>query len=193
MIGLLLFITFTSTNAYRFIVPNRAQECVYSEIKDIEKVIVEIGVISGGNKDIAFTVTDPSGSNIYSIVYEEGKYNNYIYVNTKTPGVYSFCFDNTMSLYTSKLVEFKLQLEQIQPATEQEVKSIKTKLQQVSTYLNDAKNDQRRLRIRENRNRQTGDATNLRTTILFLIGCFVIMAMGCFQVWYIKRQFKRGR
>ncbi|ELP85550.1 transmembrane emp24 domain containing protein 2 precursor, putative [Entamoeba invadens IP1] len=187
-----LLVLCSLSEGYRFVVQNRAIECVYADITGVERVVSEIAVVSGGNRDIAFKISDPAGNNIYSIVYQEGKYSNLINVNTKTPGTYSFCFDNSMSLYTGKLVEFKLQTEKVEPATTEEVKSIKTKLSQVATYLNDARNDQRRLRTREIRNKKTGDGTNLRTLILFFVGCVVIVVMGLFQIWYIKRQFKRG-
>lgn len=109
-------------------------------------------------------INDPSGANIYSLTYEEGKYNNLINVNTKTPGTYAFCFDNSMSIYTSKIVEFKLHEDTVEPATKTEVQSVKTKLSQVATFLNDARNDQRRLRAREARNRKSLGASLPPTT-----------------------------
>ncbi|KAL7722965.1 GOLD domain-containing protein [Entamoeba marina] len=189
---LLAFLFAFQVSAYRFIVDSRSQECVYADL-NVERVVAEIGVVSGSNKDIGFKVANPSGTYIYSLVYEEGKHNNYFNINTKEQGTYSFCFDNSMSLYSAKMVDFKLNLEESAPATKEEVSSIETKLEQVKSYLADARSDQKRFRNREARNRKTGDATNLRTTALFFIGCFIIAAMGLFQVWYIKRQFKRGR
>ena len=191
--NLLFVITLLSTvNAYRFIVNQREQECVFLEVTQQKKIVADLSVASGGNRDIAFKVYDPNEREIYSLIYEEGKYSNLIYINAQTEGTYQFCLDNTMSMKTPKTVEFKLKDEEVEPATEDEVKSIKTKLSQVYSFLDDATYDQKRLRIRERRNKKTNDGTNLRTTILFFVGCVVIIVMAAFQIWYIKKQFRTG-
>ena len=188
-----LFLFVTVLNAYKFVVDNRVEECVYADIKSTERVILDVDVLAGGNKDIVFKAKNPAGNEVLNQLIEDGKTTGAMNLRTADDGTYAFCFDNSMSLYTSKIVEFKISLPEVQAATSEEVNSIENKLKQVGNQLISARQDQKRFRNREARNRRTGDATNLRVTALFFGGCLVIMIMGVFQVWYIKRCFRRGK
>lgn len=66
MLAILLLASLSCADAYRFTVSSRAQECIYSDINGVDRVVAEIGVISGGNKDIVFKVRSNAPHCVYS-------------------------------------------------------------------------------------------------------------------------------
>ena len=109
--------------------------------------------MSRGATDVQ--VQNPAGIYVYSALFEENKYQNLISINTAENGVYAFCFDNTMSLYTPKLIDFAIKSGTATPATRDEVSTLETKLTQIESYLKDAQSSQKRFRNRERRNRRS--------------------------------------
>lgn len=62
-------------------------------------------VISGGDLDINLSIRDPNGA---IIITEQRKNDNLHRLDGRVPGEYQICFDNSFSMFQSKLVFFEV-------------------------------------------------------------------------------------
>jgi len=62
-------------------------------------------VQSGGSFDINYSVTGPNGR--YIMDGEKERQGDFVFT-ARDPGEYKFCFNNEMSTYTEKFVDFEI-------------------------------------------------------------------------------------
>lgn len=83
--------------------------CFYADVdKAYEKIGFYFAVQSGGSFDIDFDIKDPNGK----VILDGKKERQGDYVLTANfAGEYAFCFENDMSSFTEKLVDFDIMVE----------------------------------------------------------------------------------
>ncbi|KAG8746483.1 hypothetical protein FRC10_004923 [Ceratobasidium sp. 414] len=86
-------------------IPPSQRLCFFA---DVDKEGEKIGVQSGGDFDIDFEVKDPANEQILDGQRE--RQGDYVFTANKV-GEYSFCFENDMSSFTEKLVDFDIMVE----------------------------------------------------------------------------------
>ena len=66
---------------------------------------------SGGSFDINYSVTGPNGR--YIMDGEKERQGDFVFT-ARDPGEYKFCFNNEMSTYTEKFVDFEISVSEPQ-------------------------------------------------------------------------------
>ena len=85
----------------------KTSECFYQKITASSKVAFEYRVTRGGLLDINIKVTAPSGRVLHQeLHFFRGADEGVTKFDAEEDGVYSFCFDNEMSRWTAKVVDF---------------------------------------------------------------------------------------
>jgi hypothetical protein len=166
-------------------------------------------VVRGGLLDIKIKITDPNGVNVVDrIAYfnkeddalneAEGRVN---FVATSS-GIYSICFDNTMSRWTAKVVSFFVlndaavdpkdsvaRLQDLGPTVDAVIK--------IADELDSIESIQHHMRVREQAHRDSTLTTNSRVQWLALMEAVLLISLTLFQIKYIRNWFSetssRGR
>lgn len=90
----------------------KTTECFYQKLDAGTPAQLEFVVTRGGLLDINVKVTNPSGATLHEALYfsHDGE-ETVLKIDTSETGVYSFCFDNEMSRWTAKVVNFEIVIE----------------------------------------------------------------------------------
>ncbi|EMC94233.1 hypothetical protein BAUCODRAFT_150425 [Baudoinia panamericana UAMH 10762] len=205
LLGLLALLT-TSVSAtaltYKF-VPNE-KECFYAYVdKQGAKVAFYFAVQSGGSFDIDYSVYGPTSEpNKDRVVLEGQKERQGDFVFTaNNVGEYRFCFDNTMSTLTDKLVDFEIAVENeprpLLPtragATPEQLSGVEETILKLSGQISTLTRQQKYFRTRENRNFSTVRSTEKRIFNFSLMEVGLMVAMAGLQVFIVRQFFTGGR
>ncbi|KAI5480905.1 endosomal cargo receptor [Pseudohyphozyma bogoriensis] len=170
----------------------RADACSF-----LAQVGFYFAVQSGGSFDIDWTVTDPKDTIV--IEGERERQGDYIFT-AYLVGEYSFCFNNDMSSFSEKLVDFDIMVESeprpVAPAkptalTEQ-TSSLEESIYKLSGSLSSIQRTQKYFRTREHRKVSTVQSTHWRIFMFSISESILMCGMSAFQVWVVQRFF-RGR
>ncbi|MCJ1430446.1 hypothetical protein MMC29_008364, partial [Sticta canariensis] len=131
------------------------------------KLAFYFAVQSGGSFDIDYSVVGPGDK----IVMETQKERQGDFVFTaKETGEYRFCFDNDMSTFAEKMVDFEIavenetraQLPSKQGTSPEQTSALEESIYKVSGQLSTINRNQKYFRTRENRNFSTVKSTESR-------------------------------
>ncbi|XP_075798854.1 transmembrane emp24 domain-containing protein 5 isoform X2 [Microtus pennsylvanicus] len=102
---------------FTFTLPAGQKECFYQPMPLKASLEIEYQVLDGAGLDIDFHLTSPEGR---TLVFEQRKSDGVHTVETEV-GDYMFCFDNTFSTISEKVIFFELILDNMgEEAQEQE-------------------------------------------------------------------------
>lgn len=113
-------------------------------------------------------------------------------------GDYSFCFDNEMSTFAEKFVDFEIavenesraQLPSKQGTTPEQTSVLEESIFKVSGQLSTISRNQKYFRTRENRNFATVNSTEGRIINFSMIQIGLIICMGALQVFVVRFFFQ---
>jgi hypothetical protein len=113
-------------------------------------------------------------------------------------GDYSFCFDNEMSTFAEKYVDFEIavenesraQLPSKQGTTPEQTSALEESIFKVSGQLSTISRNQKYFRTRENRNFATVNSTEGRIINFSMIQIGLIICMGALQVFVVRFFFQ---
>lgn len=113
-------------------------------------------------------------------------------------GDYSFCFDNEMSTFAEKYVDFEIavenearaQLPSKQGTTPEQTSVLEESIFKVSGQLSTISRNQKYFRTRENRNFATVNSTEGRIINFSMIQIGLIICMGALQVFVVRFFFQ---
>ncbi|BGP67415.1 Protein ERP3 [Rhodotorula toruloides] len=169
--------------------------CFYAAVdKAGEKVGFYFAVQSGGSFDIDWMVTDPTDTIV--IEGQRERQGDYIFTAHHV-GEYSFCFNNDMSSFSEKLVDFDIMVESeprpVAPAkptalTEQ-TSALEESIYKLSGSLSSIQRTQKYFRTRENRNVSTVRSTEWRILTFSMMESALMIGMSAAQVWIVQRFF----
>ncbi|EGG14955.1 emp24/gp25L/p24 family protein [Cavenderia fasciculata] len=169
----------------------KSQECYFEFIESGKTSLILYQVIRGGLLDIDFRLFDPRGNTLVSRLHFDTTMKGRQTFTAAESGAYKLCFNNEMSRFTPKVVTFTWTLEDsdkdfvksdtLNPM-EQSIHKIERTLQSISV-------EQKKLRYREQTNRDTSENTNGRVIWYSIIQVFVLISMGIGQIWYLRRWF----
>lgn len=92
---------------FTFTLPAGRKECFYQPMPLKASLEIEYQVLDGGELDIDFHLTSPEGR---TLVFEQRKSDGVHTIETED-GDYMFCFDNTFSTISEKVIFFELILD----------------------------------------------------------------------------------
>ncbi|KAG5921000.1 hypothetical protein E4U61_007231 [Claviceps capensis] len=174
--------------------------CFYAETKtDNEKIAFYFAVQSGGSFDIDYLVEGPNNKII--LKGEKERQGDFVF-NAQHAGEYSFCFNNEMSTFAEKLVDFEISVDNedrtaklpSKPGTSLEQTSeLEQSVFKISSQLSTITRNQKYFRTRENRNFATVNSTEIRIVNFSVIQILLIVCMGALQVFIVRFFFQGAR
>ncbi|KAF2859742.1 EMP24-GP25L family protein [Piedraia hortae CBS 480.64] len=202
LLGLLVCGSVATSLTYK-LAPND-KECFYAQVdKPGAKVAFYFAVQSGGSFDIDYTVFGPSLEPRKDKVISDGqkeRQGDFVFTAERA-GEYRFCFDNTMSTMSEKLVNFEIaveneprsQIPQKAGATPEQLSGVEETILKLSGEVSSLIRHQKYFRTRENRNFSTVRSTEKRIFNFSLVESALMVAMAGLQVFVVKMFFTGGR
>jgi hypothetical protein len=163
----------------------RTEECFVEEASKGSAATLQFQVTAGGLLDIDVSIYNTDGSLLKSwSVATEGKHT----WTPETDGKYKFCFGNQMARWTPKWVSFYLS-QGVNPnlAKIEHIDPIERTIMELSDGLTELQEEQKYLRSVERVHRETIETTNVRMLYWSMFEVFVLITMGFFQIYYLKR------
>ncbi|OAA66980.1 endosomal cargo receptor [Niveomyces insectorum RCEF 264] len=163
-----------------------------------EKIAFYFAVQSGGSFDVNYDVTDPNGKIVLEGLNE--RQGDFVFTANEV-GEYRFCFNNEMSTYTDKYVDFevavenesRVELPSKQGSSSEQTSKLSESAFKISGQLSTITRNQKYFRTRENRNFSTVRSTEKRILNFSFIQSGLIVCMGALQVFVVRFFFQGAR
>ncbi|KAF2993463.1 hypothetical protein G7054_g5479 [Neopestalotiopsis clavispora] len=199
-VGLLAWlISLVSATALTYRLGANEKACFYAvSPKENTKMAFYFAVQSGGSFDLDYEVTGPEEKIILS--GEKERQGDFVFTAQRA-GDYKFCFNNDMSTYTEKVVDFEIavedevraQLPAKQGTSPEQTSALEESIYKVSGQLSTITRNQKYFRTRENRNFSTVRSTEKRIANFSMIQCAMVICMGGLQVFVVRFFFQGAR
>eukprot|EP01114_Cavostelium_apophysatum_P003358 TRINITY_DN1318_c0_g3_i1.p1 TRINITY_DN1318_c0_g3~~TRINITY_DN1318_c0_g3_i1.p1 ORF type:complete len:215 (-),score=45.82 TRINITY_DN1318_c0_g3_i1:51-695(-) len=176
----------------------KAKDCFYYDATANEGMKLQLFVTRGGLLDIDLRINGPNGQIFSGLVFESSTQE----FHATMDGTFEICFSNEMARWTPKIVAFELLIdgadkeffEKPNLGTEDAVTKgtldpLHKTVKDISKTLDGVVKDQKYLRIREQRHRDTADNTNSRILTYSIGESVVLIALSLGQVFYLRRVF----
>uniref|UniRef100_A0A8C5KGT1 GOLD domain-containing protein n=1 Tax=Jaculus jaculus TaxID=51337 RepID=A0A8C5KGT1_JACJA len=181
------------------------KECFYQPMPPKASLEIEYQVLDGAELDIDFHLASPEGK---TLVFEQRKSDGVHTVETEV-GDYMFCFDNTFSTISEKVIFFELILDNMgEQEQEQEdwkkyitgtdMLEMKTEdmlesINSIKSRLSKSGNIQTVLRAFEARDRNIQESNFDRVRFWSMVNLVVVVVVSAIQVYMLKRLFEDNR
>ncbi|KAI0600543.1 emp24/gp25L/p24 family/GOLD-domain-containing protein [Biscogniauxia sp. FL1348] len=199
-VGLLAWlVSLVSATALTYKLSANEKVCFYAAPERIgSKIAFYFAVQSGGSFDIDYVVSGPSDKVILD--GEKERQGDFVFTANEI-GEYKFCFNNEMSTYSEKFVDFEIAVEDEQRAqipvkqgsTPEQTSALEESIYKISGQLSTITRNQKYFRTRENRNFSTVRSTEGRIVNFSLIQCMMVICMGGLQVFVVRFFFQGAR
>ena len=206
-VGVLLLILAFSTcecGLTRQVEP-KISECYFYDVTSGERLTVRYEVTRGGLLDIIFDVKF-NGNQIHNEKHfsteSAGKFSH----EASSDGQFQICFDNTMSRWTAKVVDFDIfvgdihefrtnkespdKLKMSEMLLSEDLKALETEADRITKQLDKTVRSQKFLLNREKRHRELSDNNNSRALSMAFLEAGILMAISVIQVLLVRRMFQ---
>lgn len=162
------------------------------------KVAFYFAVQSGGSFDVDYSIIGPGDY----VVAEGSKERQGDFVFTaQSIGEYRFCFNNEMSTFAEKMVDFEIaveneeraQLPSRQGASPEQASALEESIYKLSAQLSTISRNQKYFRTRENRNFSTVRSTERRIFNFSVLESLMMVSMAGLQVFIVRFFFQGAR
>ncbi|BFZ64734.1 p24 complex component [Saitoella coloradoensis] len=192
---LLLLLAAALAIAHTVNVRPHVRECFHESLHrgDTMTVSFQVGVGDGGNGDIDFWLTDPKDSVLISDLKSSTGDHSF---EAQHDGTYRYCFSNEMSSISTKEVSFNVHGIVYVPENQNDPDHsdpVEKEIRELADLLNAVKDEQEYIVVRERRHRNTAESTNTRVKWWSVTQGIVLVCVGVFQVFYLKRFFEVKR
>ncbi|KAL0633877.1 p24 complex component [Maublancomyces gigas] len=172
-----------------------ARECFFETLHKEDRMSVTFQVGDrefggAGNLDVDFWIQDPAGS---LKVSERGVSSGTHSFDAALDGRYTYCFSNENSNVMSKEVAFNVHGVVYVAEDPSQADPLEREVKVLGELLNEIKDEQEYIVIREQVHRNTAESTNSRVKWWSIFQLGVVGGNGVFQVWYLKRFFEVKR
>ncbi|KAM9973646.1 hypothetical protein ACTFIW_010760 [Dictyostelium discoideum] len=200
-----------SSSALTLQVEPKSQECFYNFIESGKTSLLLYQVIRGGLLDInvkiishsycfshsspspsSLLLTDPKGNTIFERLHFDTQMKGKQSFTAGESGAYKVCFNNEMSRFTAKVVTFTWASEEEgvkEVAKGDSITPMDQSVQKIERVLQSVIHEQKKLRYREQANRDTSESTNGRVVWWTIAEVIVLVVMGVGQIWYLRKWF----
>ena len=203
IITLLYYITAVSATALTFTLSPNEKQCFYAFNTNTNNNIgYYFAVQAGGSFDINYTIKAP---NQLIIVQEEKQRQGDYLFNADQIGEYEFCFDNEMSTFAEKVIDFEIKTSEEEeeknvkanlpntPKENKAVENMQLSVEKIERKLTFLENSLNYYKTRNNRNQSTVKSTESRIFWFSLFDLILMVAMAAFQVSVVKFFFQGSR
>lgn len=162
------------------------------------KVAFYFAVQSGGSFDVDYSVTGPNERAVLDGTKE--RQGDFVFTANDV-GEYRVCFNNEMSTFAEKMVDFEIAVENEsraqlpfkQGSSPEQVSVLEESLLKISAQLSTISRNQKYFRTRENRNFSTVKSTEKRIFNFSLMEVSLMMIMAGLQVFIVRFFFQGAR
>ncbi|KAF9934777.1 p24 complex component [Linnemannia zychae] len=190
-LALTTLVAIHSVAAFSIHVPPQEQRCFFEELDKDDHLHVSFQVGDGGNLDIDFWITDPSGTLVEDSRKTASETYNHL---AKAKGKYEYCFSNSFSTVTDKTLSFNVfVLKPYVDTISEKVDPILREIQELSAGIEEIRNEQEYTMARERMHRNTAESTNWRVMWWSLFQSAILFLVCVFQITYLKRFFEVKR
>ncbi|CAK7240574.1 MAG: hypothetical protein STHCBS139747_002018 [Sporothrix thermara] len=193
------FATDVTATALTYKLSAGEKACFYAQAPTKgEKIAFYFAVQSGGSFDVNYEVIDPNGKTVLDGLNE--RQGDFVFTANEI-GEYQFCFNNDMSTYTDKYVDFEISVENEarvalpskQGSSVEQTSALSESAFKISGQLSTITRNQKYFRTRENRNFSTVRSTEKRIINFSFIQSGLIVCMGALQVFVVRFFFQGAR
>ncbi|XP_041064448.1 transmembrane emp24 domain-containing protein 5 [Carcharodon carcharias] len=189
---------------FTFTLPAGHKECFYQTMKKDATLEIEYQVIDGAGLDVDFYIASPNGNILF---FDQRKSDGVHSVETEN-GDYMFCFDNSFSSISEKIVFFELILDNMEPEGDSDSwkdflqggELLDMKLEDILESINNVKGRlsksnqiQGLLRAFEARDRNLQEGNYDRVNFWSVVNLSVMLIVSCLQVYLLKNLFNDKR
>lgn len=196
-----LFLGLSHATALTFTLSPNEKQCFYAfNNQQNSNIGYYFAVQAGGSFDINYSIKGPNQQLIVS--EEKQRQGDYLF-NADQVGEYEFCFDNEMSTFAEKVIDFEIKTEDeenaikaVLPAAPTEngaVLNMQTSVEKIKRQLSLLENSLNYYKTRNNRNQSTVKSTETRIFWFSLFDLVIMLAMAGFQVAVVKFFFQGSR
>ncbi|KAF9691314.1 hypothetical protein EKO04_010630 [Ascochyta lentis] len=203
---LLAYCTAVYATALTYRLDAHEKACFYANVEHKgTKVAFYFAVQSGGSFDVDYSVVGPSanGNNQKKVILDGTKERQGDFVFTANEvGEYEFCFNNEMSTFAEKLVDFEIAVENEAPraaipskpgSSPEQTTVLEESILKLSAQLSTIMRNQKYFRTRENRNFSTVKSTEKRIFNFSLMEGGLMVVMAGLQVAVVRFFFQGAR
>ncbi|KAF8945018.1 p24 complex component [Haplosporangium gracile] len=184
-------VTIQSIAAFSIAVPPQEQRCFFEMLDKEDNLHISFQVGDGGNLDIDFWITNPSGELVEDARRSPSETFNHVAL---VKGRYEYCFSNSFSTVTDKTLSFNVIV--IKPFVEDitnKVDPLAHELRELAAGIEEIINEQEYTIARERTHRSTAESTNSRVMWWSLFQSGILFVVCAFQITYLKRFFEVKR
>ncbi|XP_056379116.1 transmembrane emp24 domain-containing protein 5 [Hyla sarda] len=189
---------------FTFTLPAGHRECFYQSTRQSGTLEIEYQVLDGTNLDIDFYLFSPNGD----LVLSEQRQSDGVHTVETVDGDYQFCFDNTFSRMSEKVIFFELILDHMNDGEEQEdwknyvigTDLLDMKLEDIMETINSVKARlgrslqlQTLLKAFEARDRNIQESNCERVNFWSMVNLAVMVVVSVTQVYMLKSLFEDKR
>ncbi|XP_030584292.1 transmembrane emp24 domain-containing protein 5 [Archocentrus centrarchus] len=189
---------------FTFTLPAGRKECFYQTMKKDASLEIEYQVLDGAGLDVDFTIFSPTGQ----LLFTDYRKSDGVHTIETEEGDYMFCFDNTFSSVSEKLIFFELILDNM--GTEEDADDWKEyvhgtdildmKLEDIMDAINNVKarlgksvQIQTLLRAFEARDRNIQESNFERVNFWSVVNLIVMVLVSGVQVYLVRSLFEDKR
>ncbi|MCJ1467498.1 Transmembrane emp24 domain-containing protein 3 [Pseudocyphellaria aurata] len=192
-----IYLVYATALTYR-LTPNE-KACFFTFVQEKgAKLAFYFAVQSGGSFDVDYSVVGP-GEKIIMDAQKE-RQGDFVFTAKET-GEYRFCFDNDMSTFAEKMVDFEIavenetraQLPSKQGTSPEQTSALEESIYKVSGQLSTINRNQKYFRTRENRNFSTVKSTETRIFNFSVVESGLMVCMAGLQVFIVRFFFQGAR
>ncbi|KDO31850.1 hypothetical protein SPRG_03770 [Saprolegnia parasitica CBS 223.65] len=192
-----LALVLASIGAVQFDVKRRAEKCLSDEVAAGSLVVVHYNILGNvkGRTGVSLLVKDPMGKYLKEdsdIDLTSDDIHKYSF-NAETAGTYSTCFFNSNDFVARVSLDFKHGVEAkdySDIAKREHLMPVEKELRKMEDTVDEIHREMLYMREREAAMRNTNESTNARVLWFSSFSIFVLLAMGLWQVMYLKKFFK---
>ncbi|KAG8436734.1 hypothetical protein GDO86_007721 [Hymenochirus boettgeri] len=190
---------------YTFTLPAGQKECFFQPMKKDATLEIEYQVLDGTGLDVDFFLIAPSGE----ILLLEERQSDGVHTVETVDGDYQFCFDNTYSRMSEKVIFFELILDNINDESndqedwknyivgsdllDMKLEDILETINSVKGRLSKSAHIQTLLKAFEARDRNIQESNYERVNFWSAINLVVMVAVSIIQVYMLRSLFEDKR
>ncbi|XP_017312085.1 transmembrane emp24 domain-containing protein 5 [Ictalurus punctatus] len=189
---------------FTFTLPPGHKECFYQTMKKDASLEIEYQVLDGAGLDVDFYLSSPTGH----ILASDFRKSDGVHTVETEEGDYKFCFDNTFSAVSEKIIFFELILDNMEDGEDPEnwkeyvqgADLLDMKLEDIMDTINSVKarlgkslQIQTVLKAFEARDRNLQESNYERVNIWSFTNVVVMMVVSCVQVYLLRSLFDDKR
>lgn len=189
---------------FTFTLPAGRKECFYQTMKKDASLEIEYQVLDGASLDVDFFISSPSGH----VLFSDHRKSDGVHTVETEDGDYMFCFDNTFSTVSEKLIFFELILDNMDTDEDPDdwkeyvhgTDILDMKLEDIMDTINNVKarlgksvHIQTVLRAFEARDRNLQESNYDRVNFWSVVNMMAMVLVSAVQVYLVRSLFEDKR